>query len=106
MENDDYGTVRGNQGIMFSLPFSIIPCDTCTRYTSQLGPGLQNNLAPARLPSGSSARSKFYIREAPRDRPDWLKVGLTLGTSVFLWIYLIKQHNDDVLGYKRRNGLE
>lgn len=24
MENGDYGTVRGNQGIMFSLPFSII----------------------------------------------------------------------------------
>ncbi|XP_006738146.1 NADH dehydrogenase [ubiquinone] 1 subunit C1, mitochondrial [Mirounga angustirostris] len=63
-------------------------------------------LAPARLPSGSSARSKFYIREPPHDRPDWLKVGLTLGTSAFLWIYLIKQHNEDVLEYKRRNGLE
>ncbi|XP_027455880.1 NADH dehydrogenase [ubiquinone] 1 subunit C1, mitochondrial isoform X1 [Zalophus californianus] len=45
-------------------------------------------LAPARLPSGSSARSKFYIREPPHDRPDWLKVGLTLGTSAFLWIYV------------------
>ncbi|XP_034881099.1 NADH dehydrogenase [ubiquinone] 1 subunit C1, mitochondrial-like [Mirounga leonina] len=63
-------------------------------------------LAPARLLSGSSARSKFYVREPPHDRPDWLKVGLTLGTSVFLWIYLIKQHNEDVLEYKRRNGLE
>ncbi|XP_007456942.1 PREDICTED: NADH dehydrogenase [ubiquinone] 1 subunit C1, mitochondrial [Lipotes vexillifer] len=63
-------------------------------------------LAPARLPSGSSARSKFYIREPPQGRPDWLKVGLTLGTSVFLWIYLIKQHKEDVLEYERRNGLE
>ncbi|XP_047597619.1 LOW QUALITY PROTEIN: NADH dehydrogenase [ubiquinone] 1 subunit C1, mitochondrial-like [Lutra lutra] len=65
-------------------------------------------LAPARLPSGSSARSKFYLRDLPHDKPtDWLKVGLTwLGTSVFLWIYLIKQHNEDVLEYKRRNGLE
>ncbi|KAB0402591.1 hypothetical protein E2I00_020090, partial [Balaenoptera physalus] len=33
-----------------------------------------------------SARSKFYIREPPHGRPDWLKVGLTLGTSVFLWM--------------------
>ncbi|XP_057603930.1 NADH dehydrogenase [ubiquinone] 1 subunit C1, mitochondrial-like [Hippopotamus amphibius kiboko] len=63
-------------------------------------------LAPARLPCGSSARSKFYIREPPHGRPDWPKVVLTLGTSVFLWIYLIKQHNVDVLEYKRRNGLE
>ncbi|XP_055260810.1 NADH dehydrogenase [ubiquinone] 1 subunit C1, mitochondrial [Moschus berezovskii] len=63
-------------------------------------------LAPARLPSVSSSRSKFYIREPPHGSPNWLKVGLTLGTSVFLWIYLIKQHNEDVLEYKRRNGLE
>nr|7V2C_f Chain f, NADH dehydrogenase [ubiquinone] 1 subunit C1, mitochondrial [Sus scrofa]7V2E_f Chain f, NADH dehydrogenase [ubiquinone] 1 subunit C1, mitochondrial [Sus scrofa]7V2H_f Chain f, NADH dehydrogenase [ubiquinone] 1 subunit C1, mitochondrial [Sus scrofa]7V2R_f Chain f, NADH dehydrogenase [ubiquinone] 1 subunit C1, mitochondrial [Sus scrofa]7V31_f Chain f, NADH dehydrogenase [ubiquinone] 1 subunit C1, mitochondrial [Sus scrofa]7V33_f Chain f, NADH dehydrogenase [ubiquinone] 1 subunit C1, len=49
---------------------------------------------------------KFYIREPPHGSPDWLKVGLTLGTSVFLWIYLIKQHKEDVLEYKRRNGLE
>ncbi|KAG8515876.1 NADH dehydrogenase [ubiquinone] 1 subunit C1, mitochondrial [Galemys pyrenaicus] len=63
-------------------------------------------LAPAGLPSVSAARSKFYVRDPPHDKPDWLKVGLTLGTSVFLGFYLIKQHNDDVLEYKRRNGLE
>ncbi|XP_040106433.1 NADH dehydrogenase [ubiquinone] 1 subunit C1, mitochondrial [Oryx dammah] len=63
-------------------------------------------LAPARFPSVSSSRSKFYIQEPPHGSPNWLKVGLTLGTSVFLWIYLIKQHNEDVLEYKRRNGLE
>ncbi|XP_036171036.1 NADH dehydrogenase [ubiquinone] 1 subunit C1, mitochondrial [Myotis myotis] len=67
---------------------------------------LSRLLAPARLPSGSPARSKFYVREPLHDRPDWLKVGLTLGTTVFLWAYLIKQHNEDVLEYKRRNGLE
>ncbi|EFB13734.1 hypothetical protein PANDA_004236, partial [Ailuropoda melanoleuca] len=39
-------------------------------------------------PLSASARSKFYVREPPHDRPDWLKVGLTLGTSVFLWIYV------------------
>ncbi|XP_016009534.1 NADH dehydrogenase [ubiquinone] 1 subunit C1, mitochondrial [Rousettus aegyptiacus] len=63
-------------------------------------------LVPARLPSGSSSRSKFYVREPLHNKPDWLKVGLTLGTSVFMWIYLFKQHNEDVLEYKRRNGLE
>ncbi|XP_006144688.2 NADH dehydrogenase [ubiquinone] 1 subunit C1, mitochondrial [Tupaia chinensis] len=67
---------------------------------------LSRLLAPARLPSGSPARSKFYVRDPPNQNPDWLKVGLTLGTSVFLWLYLIKQHNEDVLEYKRRNGLE
>ncbi|KAB0370368.1 hypothetical protein FD755_018330 [Muntiacus reevesi] len=44
-------------------------------------------LAPARFPSVSSSRSKFYIREPPHGSPNWPKVGLTLGTSVFLWIY-------------------
>ncbi|XP_038203701.1 NADH dehydrogenase [ubiquinone] 1 subunit C1, mitochondrial [Arvicola amphibius] len=63
-------------------------------------------LAPARFPSCSSTRSKFYVREPVNAKPNWLKVGLTLGTSVFLWVYLINQHNEDVLEYKRRNGLE
>ncbi|KAL4679498.1 hypothetical protein H8959_009148 [Pygathrix nigripes] len=67
---------------------------------------LSRLLAPARLPSGSAARSKFYVREPLNAKPDWLKVGLTLGTSVFLWVYLIRQHNEDILEYKRRNGLE
>ncbi|CAO2608311.1 NADH dehydrogenase [ubiquinone] 1 subunit C1, mitochondrial [Lemmus lemmus] len=63
-------------------------------------------LAPARFRSCSSMPSKFYFREPDNAKPDCLKVGLTLGTSVFLWVYLIKQHNEDVLEYKRRNGLE
>ncbi|KAI5176617.1 NADH dehydrogenase [ubiquinone] 1 subunit C1, mitochondrial [Manis pentadactyla] len=63
-------------------------------------------LVPARFPNDSPVRLKFYVREPRHDKPDWLKVGLTLGTSVFLGIYLIKQHNEDVLEYKRRNGLE
>ncbi|XP_033071192.1 NADH dehydrogenase [ubiquinone] 1 subunit C1, mitochondrial [Trachypithecus francoisi] len=67
---------------------------------------LSRLLAPARLPSGFSARSKFYVREPLNAKPDWLKVGLTLGTSVFLWVCLIRQHNEDILEYKRRNGLE
>lgn len=54
----------------------------------------------------ASTRSKFYVREPVNAKPNWVKVGLTLGTSVFMWIYLINQHNEDVLEYKRRNGLE
>ncbi|XP_033615745.1 NADH dehydrogenase [ubiquinone] 1 subunit C1, mitochondrial, partial [Fukomys damarensis] len=55
----------------------------------------------------ASARSKFYVRDPPDDnKANWLKVGLTLGTTVFLWFYLIKEHHEDVLEYKRRNGLE
>ncbi|XP_062969307.1 NADH dehydrogenase [ubiquinone] 1 subunit C1, mitochondrial-like [Cynocephalus volans] len=63
-------------------------------------------LTPTGLPSISSAWSKFYVWEPLHNKPDWLKVGLTLGTTIFLWAYLIKQHNEDVLEYKRRNGLE
>ncbi|KAM5255984.1 NADH dehydrogenase [ubiquinone] 1 subunit C1, mitochondrial [Ctenodactylus gundi] len=63
-------------------------------------------LTAARLPNGFSVRSKFYVREPPNAKPDWLKVGLTLGTTLFLWYYLTKQHKEDVLEYKRRNGLE
>uniref|UniRef100_A0A8C9Q6S4 NADH dehydrogenase [ubiquinone] 1 subunit C1, mitochondrial n=1 Tax=Spermophilus dauricus TaxID=99837 RepID=A0A8C9Q6S4_SPEDA len=63
-------------------------------------------LAPARLPSGACARSKFSLQAPPNDQPDWLKLELTLGTTVFLWFYLIKQHDEDVLEYKRRNSLE
>ncbi|XP_004643689.1 NADH dehydrogenase [ubiquinone] 1 subunit C1, mitochondrial isoform X2 [Octodon degus] len=73
-------------------------------------PGLLRSLSrllvPAWIPRGPSARSKFYVRDPPNDKPDWLKVGLTLGTTAFLWFYLIKQHNEDVSEYKRRNGLE
>lgn len=56
-------------------------------------------------PPEASARSKFYVREPLHDKPDWLKVGFALGTSAFMWICLIKQHNEDVLEYERRNGL-
>ncbi|XP_041624534.1 NADH dehydrogenase [ubiquinone] 1 subunit C1, mitochondrial-like [Vulpes lagopus] len=76
---------------------------------SRLRPGSRLPAPGSRLRPGSRAplaRCKFYVREPPRDRPDWPKVGLTLGTAVALWIHLIKKHNEDVLEYKRRNGLD
>ncbi|XP_055967994.1 NADH dehydrogenase [ubiquinone] 1 subunit C1, mitochondrial-like [Sorex fumeus] len=63
-------------------------------------------LLPACLPHALLAQSKFYIREPPNDKPDWLKVGLTLGNTAVLWSLLITQHNEDAAAYKRRNGLE
>ncbi|KAG8592722.1 hypothetical protein GDO81_000602 [Engystomops pustulosus] len=44
----------------------------------------------------------------PRDptQPNWLVVTLAFGTSAALWGLLIKQHNEDVAEYKKRNGLE
>ena len=50
--------------------------------------------------------SKLYVPDPPHDKLDWLKVGLTSGTSIFLWVYLIKQHNEDVFEYKTREGGE
>ncbi|XP_006862444.1 PREDICTED: NADH dehydrogenase [ubiquinone] 1 subunit C1, mitochondrial-like [Chrysochloris asiatica] len=57
------------------------------------------------LSSGLSVRSKFYVWEPPNTKPDWLKVRLTLGWSVFLWVCLINQHNENGFEHKRRNGL-
>ncbi|XP_038611150.1 NADH dehydrogenase [ubiquinone] 1 subunit C1, mitochondrial [Tachyglossus aculeatus] len=71
-------------------------------------PRLPGFLGPARLagpPSRISTRSTFNLRDE-NAKPKWLQVGLILGTSVFLWAFLIHQHNEDVLEYKRRNGLE
>ncbi|XP_006871362.1 PREDICTED: NADH dehydrogenase [ubiquinone] 1 subunit C1, mitochondrial-like [Chrysochloris asiatica] len=50
--------------------------------------------------------SEVRVQEPPNSKFDWLKVRLTLGSSVFLWVYFIKQYNEDVLEYKTRNGLE
>ncbi|XP_028932892.1 NADH dehydrogenase [ubiquinone] 1 subunit C1, mitochondrial [Ornithorhynchus anatinus] len=68
-------------------------------------PGRLRPVLGAGLPGRVSTRSTFNLRDE-NAKPNWLKVGLTLGTSVFLWAFLIHQHNEDVLEYKRRNGLE
>ncbi|KAM7417052.1 hypothetical protein PAMA_016929 [Pampus argenteus] len=38
--------------------------------------------------------------------PNWLRVGLAAGSTVFLWGLLFRQHSTDVHEYKVRNGLE
>ncbi|KAJ8247781.1 hypothetical protein GJAV_G00250230 [Gymnothorax javanicus] len=52
------------------------------------------------------ARSAFTAQKPDYTNPNWLRVGLTLGTTVGLWALLFKQHSDDVQEYKKRNGLE
>ncbi|KAM8939479.1 NADH dehydrogenase [ubiquinone] 1 subunit C1, mitochondrial [Pelodytes ibericus] len=51
-------------------------------------------------------RSMYTARKPDPFRPNWLRVGLALGSTVALWTLLIKQHSDDVAEYKKRNGLE
>ncbi|CAH2301013.1 NADH dehydrogenase [ubiquinone] 1 subunit C1, mitochondrial [Pelobates cultripes] len=59
-----------------------------------------------RRPLRSFVRSMYTERGLGPSRPNWLRVSLTLGSTVAVWALLIKEHNDDVSEYKRRNGLE
>ncbi|NWU06299.1 NDUC1 dehydrogenase, partial [Cephalopterus ornatus] len=47
-------------------------------------------------------RSVFVARKPSYGQPNWLRVGLAFGTSAALWAFLIKQHNEDVMEYERR----
>uniref|UniRef100_A0A8C0RBQ2 NADH dehydrogenase [ubiquinone] 1 subunit C1, mitochondrial n=2 Tax=Canis lupus familiaris TaxID=9615 RepID=A0A8C0RBQ2_CANLF len=57
------------------------------------------------IPGLPSSSLSLCLSCFPLKRTPW-KVELTLGTTVFLGSYLINQHNDVVLEYKRRNKLE
>uniref|UniRef100_A0A4W6DS23 NADH dehydrogenase [ubiquinone] 1 subunit C1, mitochondrial n=1 Tax=Lates calcarifer TaxID=8187 RepID=A0A4W6DS23_LATCA len=52
------------------------------------------------------SRSVFTSSKPDTANPNWLRVGLAFGTSVFLWGLVNKQHSADVQEYKVRNGLE
>ncbi|NWT00725.1 NDUC1 dehydrogenase, partial [Mionectes macconnelli] len=47
-------------------------------------------------------RSAFVARKPNYAQPNWLGVGLAFGTSAALWALLIKNHNEDVMEYERR----
>ncbi|XP_019722758.1 NADH dehydrogenase [ubiquinone] 1 subunit C1, mitochondrial [Hippocampus comes] len=51
------------------------------------------------------SRSVFTSSKRDTNSPNWLRVGLAFGSSVFLWSLLFKQHSDDVLEYKLRNNI-
>ncbi|XP_043834176.1 NADH dehydrogenase [ubiquinone] 1 subunit C1, mitochondrial-like [Dromiciops gliroides] len=69
-------------------------------------PQLSQLLSGTRLPCHTFVRSAFYVQDNPNDKPNWLKVILTLGTTAGLWAFLLQQHEEDVLEYERRKGLE
>uniref|UniRef100_A0A7N4NR17 NADH dehydrogenase [ubiquinone] 1 subunit C1, mitochondrial n=1 Tax=Sarcophilus harrisii TaxID=9305 RepID=A0A7N4NR17_SARHA len=62
-----------------------------------------SNSVPTPLQSPTSNHtlvdSVFYIW----DKPNWLKVILTLGTTAGLWAFLLQQYKD-ILEYERRKG--
>ncbi|XP_074128712.1 NADH dehydrogenase [ubiquinone] 1 subunit C1, mitochondrial [Sminthopsis crassicaudata] len=69
-------------------------------------PQLSRLLSGTQLPRHTLVRSAFYVRENINDKPKWLKVILTLGTTAGLWAFLLQQHQEDMLEYERRKGLQ
>ncbi|XP_068961496.1 NADH dehydrogenase [ubiquinone] 1 subunit C1, mitochondrial [Petaurus breviceps papuanus] len=69
-------------------------------------PPLSRFLSGAQVPRHTLVRSTFYVRGNQNEKPNWLKVILTLGTTAGLWAFLLQQHNEDTLEYERRKGLE
>ncbi|KAM4732996.1 NADH dehydrogenase [ubiquinone] 1 subunit C1, mitochondrial [Anableps anableps] len=63
-------------------------------------------LSRAILINKAGCRSAFTSSKPDTANPNWLRVGLAFGTSVFLWGLLFKQHSTDVHEYKVRNSLE
>ncbi|XP_019934868.1 NADH dehydrogenase [ubiquinone] 1 subunit C1, mitochondrial [Paralichthys olivaceus] len=63
-------------------------------------------LLRAALDSRVGSRSIFTGSKPDTANPNWLRVGLAFGSSVFLWGLLFRQHSTDVHEYKARNGLE
>ncbi|KAE8630331.1 hypothetical protein XENTR_v10000784 [Xenopus tropicalis] len=59
-----------------------------------------------RLPLAVCRRSMYTASKPDTSRPNWLRVGLALGSTVAIWALLFTQHNDDVAEYKKRNGLQ
>ncbi|XP_027741511.1 NADH dehydrogenase [ubiquinone] 1 subunit C1, mitochondrial isoform X2 [Empidonax traillii] len=59
-------------------------------------------LVAAAVPGLAFTRSAFVARKPNYAQPNWLGVGLAFGTSAALWAFLIKQHNEDVMEYERR----
>ncbi|XP_068182230.1 NADH dehydrogenase [ubiquinone] 1 subunit C1, mitochondrial [Antennarius striatus] len=54
----------------------------------------------------AGSRSFFTSSKSDIGNPKWLRVGLSFGTTVFLWALLFKQHSADVHEYRVKNGLE
>ncbi|XP_049597149.1 NADH dehydrogenase [ubiquinone] 1 subunit C1, mitochondrial [Syngnathus scovelli] len=51
------------------------------------------------------SRPVFTSSKRDTTSPNWLRVGLAFGSSIFLWTLIFKQHSTDVLEYNLRNNL-
>ncbi|XP_074530674.1 NADH dehydrogenase [ubiquinone] 1 subunit C1, mitochondrial [Halichoeres trimaculatus] len=67
---------------------------------------LNHFLTRAAYVSKVGTRSAFTSSKPDVMNPNWLRVGLAFGSSVFLWGLLFKQNSTDLHEYKVRNGLE
>ncbi|XP_058048686.1 NADH dehydrogenase [ubiquinone] 1 subunit C1, mitochondrial [Ahaetulla prasina] len=47
------------------------------------------------------SRSVFQIGRKDTKNPNWIKVGLSLSSTVLLWVMLIRHHNYEVAEYER-----
>uniref|UniRef100_UPI0025ADCC15 NADH dehydrogenase [ubiquinone] 1 subunit C1, mitochondrial n=1 Tax=Doryrhamphus excisus TaxID=161450 RepID=UPI0025ADCC15 len=63
-------------------------------------------LTPAILVTRAGSRTVFTSSKRDTTSPNWLRVGLAFGSSIFLWSLLFKQHSTDVHEYKVRNNLQ
>ncbi|KAG8453911.1 hypothetical protein GDO86_000510 [Hymenochirus boettgeri] len=61
---------------------------------------------PLGSPLNGLIRTMYTARKPDSSRPNWLRVSLALGSTVAIWTILIRQHNEDVAEYKKRNGLQ
>ncbi|XP_013926124.1 PREDICTED: NADH dehydrogenase [ubiquinone] 1 subunit C1, mitochondrial [Thamnophis sirtalis] len=48
------------------------------------------------------SRSVFQVGKEDTKNPNWIKVGLTLSSTVLLWVMLIKHHDYEMAEYERR----
>ncbi|XP_054846384.1 NADH dehydrogenase [ubiquinone] 1 subunit C1, mitochondrial [Eublepharis macularius] len=50
------------------------------------------------------SRSAFTASKEDLNEPDWIKVGLTFGSTIAVWVLLLKQHNELTIEYERRKA--
>ncbi|CAL1613804.1 unnamed protein product [Knipowitschia caucasica] len=63
-------------------------------------------LSRSLLSSRVGLRTMFTSSKTDYNSPNWIRVGLAFGSTVFLWGLLFKQRSTDLHEYKVRNGLE
>ncbi|KAL8207082.1 UNVERIFIED_CONTAM: hypothetical protein K2H54_044017 [Gekko kuhli] len=55
-------------------------------------------------PTPILSRSAFTARKDDTRNPDWVNVSIALGSTIAIWVLLLKQHNEDIKEYERRKA--